>query len=469
MLSNPSLHIAAKIYATSGLTQEDAQWIADRVDLLVGDGSLNPIATALKTANPGILLARYVTTPLVATSSTFQGTVPEGNIPTEHPDWIWMWNPNGDPERIWNTPSRYYILPNSDAGSPVNWPAYWVERVLEFIGVLPFDAVHGDIAVQYLWQFQLEDREKLAQHYGGDSALFQADQEPHIIAIKSGINAAGLLLLLNNFGINNPYFLGTRRYNLDGLNHQYIFTTFSGGQLAYQAPSTVETLMGIIDLCKADGKICMLASAIGADPPWDLDLIKYCVHAQMLVSQHPYTYLNLDPAEGGSWEHLQTLFTDYAEAFETDFGQPTGERYEEEGVWKRYFTNGLLEIDLVNHTYSFTDTKPQPPTILGSGFERGAIPERVPAVKSPELNLKQLAEDYYGSAHYLFMLLKQNSLSLASIQSYSAADLNSPVLLMRSSPASLIAGQTIELPPKGLRKGLSEAERRRKQTTYIPI
>lgn len=470
MLINPSITYAGKIYATAGLTPEDAAWIGPRVDLLVTDNSGDNIAADIKTANPAILLMRYIVSCVVSTGETFEAAVPEGDIPTEHPDWIWMWNPNGEPEKIWMNPARYYILPNS--GGETGWAADWVQKVLDYIGALPFDGVHGDVAVQSLLQFKVE-QEKLWQYYElnypeDPDGAFRNDQESYIAALRAGLNSAGLLAGFNNFGINNPYFVAYRLPNIDWLNHQYIFVTLLNDQPAYQAANVVETLMDIIDVCKAAGKICMLATGIG-EPPWDLDFLKYCVHCHMLVSQHPYTYLNLDPAQGGSWAHLQTLFNDYAEAFQTDFGEPTGERYKEEGIWKRQFTNGLLEIDLVNHTYSFAWGKPQPPTILGSGEGAGTSGRDIIPAGAPETNLKELVEDYYGSAHYLFMVLNQNGLSVPTIETYDAVDLRAPVNLMRCSTPELMGGQVITLPPRGSRKRVAEAERRRKQSTYVPV
>lgn len=371
---------AAKIYATAGLNYDDASWIAKRAALLVADASIDIIATALKSANRDMLLVRYVTTPLVwEGSNTYKGTVPEGDIPSEHPDWIWMWNPPvGDPERIWNTPSRYYILPNSGSGA---WPAYWVEQVLEFIGALPFDGVHGDIAVFSLLKFQDQDKDKLAQHYGGDDELFLADQEPYITALRNGLNAAGLFAIFNNFGITNPYFLNTRLNNIDGFNHQYIFMTLSGDAPVYQAATIAEGLMDIIDKCKAAGKICMLASAPVTNDPqeWDMHKIKYCLYAHMLVAQIPHTYFNIDPPSGGNWQLMQALFNDFGEAFQTDFGQPLGERYKEGGIWKREFVNGLLQVDLVNHTYAFDVAEAWVPSILRTGEGLVGVPGRATA------------------------------------------------------------------------------------------
>lgn len=65
-----------------------------------------------------------------------------------------------------------------------------------------------------------------------------------------------------------------------------------------------------------------------------------------------------------------------------------------------------------------------------------------------EIDLIELAEKYYGSKHYLFLILSHNVISL---------------------PASFSGGEIIELPPRGLGARLALAEKYRKKATYQPV
>lgn len=66
----------------------------------------------------------------------------------------------------------------------------------------------------------------------------------------------------------------------------------------------------------------------------------------------------------------------------------------------------------------------------------------------PEVNLIELAEKYYGSKHYLFLILSHNGISL---------------------PASFSGGEIIELPPRGPGARLSLAERLMNWVHYQPV
>lgn len=354
-----SLHYAAKLYATIGLTQEDAKWLAARCDLFITDGSGEQIVSALRSLNPGMKLFRYFGNPLVGTqkSGGFRGAVWENYIESEHPDWIWRDNQD-PPQKIWKTGKKYFIAPENGydppKGSVQPWANYWLTKVLEAIGNLPYHGVKADLSAQSLKQFHEPERTKLPYRYdaGGDidaaDVIFVPLQEARMAALKAGLNAADLLFIPNNIGILIDHFLSNRVPNIDGFLHQWIFMTYRSGGDKYQPESTAEAMMDILDACRALGKLMIIACS----PSWDLEEIRYCVHCYNLVSSHPYTFLNIDTA--GGWEDLQTLFNNYSEAFETDFGQPVGERYKESGVWKRRFENAMiLEINLINRTYSF--------------------------------------------------------------------------------------------------------------------
>lgn len=65
-----------------------------------------------------------------------------------------------------------------------------------------------------------------------------------------------------------------------------------------------------------------------------------------------------------------------------------------------------------------------------------------------EVNLIELAEKYYGSKHYLFLILSHNGISL---------------------PASFSGGEVIELPPRGPGARLTLAERCMNWGNYQPV
>jgi len=352
-----SLQLAAKIYSSSGLTSADAAWIAARVDFLIADGSVDDIVDDMKIARPEILLLRYIATPVVSTVplGQFKAAVYENDMPS---DWFW---PDGEGNKIWVGPleTAYYVLPS--VGGVSGWPDFFADAVLAYIGNRAFDGVHGDIAAQRLQHYP-DEYELLKDHYEDNNVLFRADQEPHIARLRSRFNDAGFFFMTNNVGILGDYFLNSRVPNIDGFNHQWIFMNKPG---TYQTESQAESLMDRVDECIPLGKLILIQA--GPNPNWDQEEINYCVHAYMLISKNPYTYLALD--FGGAFSDLQTLFNDYGSAFETDFGQPLGDRYKEDGIWKREFVNGLLQVDLVNHTYSFGVAAAGLPKVMGIGTQ----------------------------------------------------------------------------------------------------
>jgi len=65
-----------------------------------------------------------------------------------------------------------------------------------------------------------------------------------------------------------------------------------------------------------------------------------------------------------------------------------------------------------------------------------------------DVNLIEIAENYYGSKHYLFLVLSHNGLSL---------------------PENFSGGETIQLPPRGPGAKLGLAKRMHNQATSVPV
>lgn len=65
-----------------------------------------------------------------------------------------------------------------------------------------------------------------------------------------------------------------------------------------------------------------------------------------------------------------------------------------------------------------------------------------------DFSLIDLVSDHYGSKHYLFRVVNYNGFTL---------------------PVDWDYGDLIELPPRGNRRKLADAERRRKTMTYDPV
>jgi hypothetical protein len=86
-----------------------------------------------------------------------------------------------------------------------------------------------------------------------------------------------------------------------------------------------------------------------------------------------------------------------------------------------------------------------------------------------EINLRELAEEYYGSKHFLFLILSHNGLSEPTMVTYREFGSDVEYRLMRSEPCAVVEGGSLELPPRASRKKLAQAENRRKLYRYIPV
>jgi hypothetical protein len=339
---------AAKIYSTR-LTSEDASWIASHCDLLITDGSSDDWTFEMKATNPDLRLFRYLTTCLVKEPvNTAVTSVPINNLLEEHDNWFWRTEGGGYVYPV-EAPDSYLIDP---AASTDGWSDYWATEALNLIDGLLYEGVHGDLAFIDVGSVR-EKCPDIDSRYPTE-ADFHAAQEPCLSSFRALLNGHDKLLLLNNVtggsSIDQDYLTNTRIFNEDGFNWQaYAMKAKNFPEDPFVGTRGHEFRMDVIDICSGIGKTLVL----GAQPRVNREDILYCIGCYLLVKQDPYVYLNID--WDGNYNNMQMLFNDFGPLFETDYGQPLGPRYEENGVWVREFSRGTVVVNLETHTFEFRD------------------------------------------------------------------------------------------------------------------
>jgi len=337
---------AAKIYSAR-LTAEDASWIASHCDLLITDGSSDEWIFEMKATNPNLRLFRYLTSCLVSEpAGIFTTSVPIGSLLEEQNDWFWR-TEGGDYVHPLEAPDAYLIDP---AASTDGWSEYWATEALNLLDGLLYEGVHGDLAAIDVRSVR-EKCPDIDNRYPAE-ADFHAAQEPCLSSFHDRLNASGRLLILNNVTtislIDRDYLFNTRIYSEDGFNHQaYAMQTKFWPGDPFTEPQSQEFQMDAVDVCAGLGKTLVL----GAQPGIDREDILYCIGCYLLVRQDPYVYLNID--WDGRYSNMHMLFNEFGDLFETDYGQPRGPRYKENGAWVREFSGGTAIVNLEAHTFEF--------------------------------------------------------------------------------------------------------------------
>lgn len=339
---------AAKIYATR-LTSADATWIAEHCDLLVTDGSSDAWTLEMKFANPDLKLFRYFTTCVVREPThIFISSVPLGNLLHERPNWFWT-DTRGDPVSCYGI-RRYLIDP---AFAIDGWADYWTSEALKIMGDLPYDGVHGDLAVIDIRTLR-QACPDIDNRYITETD-FHAAQERYLSMIHFGLNAEGKQLILNNVTANSivdrDYLIHTRIYNEDGFNRQgYAMRYRFQPEDPFAPEEHLELLMDAVDGCAKMGKIVML----GTQPRKSRADIEYCIGCYLLVRNDPYVYLNID--WGGNYGDMQMLFEDFGDILEADYGEPIGARYKSGRVWVRDYSRGTVKVNPQTHRFEFEES-----------------------------------------------------------------------------------------------------------------
>jgi hypothetical protein len=339
---------AAKIYGTR-LTSEDASWIASHCDLLITDGSSDDWTFEMKATNPDLRLFRYITTRLVKEpTEIFITNIPISDLLEEHDNWFWR-TEGGDYVHPVEDPGAYLIDP---AASTDGWSNYWATEALNLIDGLLYEGVHGDLAAIDVASLR-ENCPDIDNRYPTE-ADFHAAQEPCLSSFRALLNGHDKLLLLNNVtcgsSIDPDYLTNTRIFSEDGFNWQaYAMKAKSSPEDPFVGTRGQEFRMDVIDIYSGVGKTLVL----GAQPRVNREDILYCIGCYLLVKQDPNVYLNID--WDGNYNNMQMLFNDFGPLFETDYGQPLGPRYEENGVWVREFSRGTVAVNLQTHTFEFRD------------------------------------------------------------------------------------------------------------------
>jgi len=353
--------LAGKVYTGT----PDADWLAPRYDLLIGDSDLDEATHSMKAQNPDLKLFRYCGTATVTDESGSGHRVYMPGLPSEpsHPEWLWY---DGEAAYIKASTHRWYVMPDSAA-----WHPFWVSGVLSMTDGYPYDGVKGDVCPLDIEEYENFDTtvipwnvDSLKSRYKAEFGSFaeqdfHADQEPHVAWIHDSLNAEGLLLIVNNFGIysrvdtsdyGGAYFENTRRGHIDGLSHQYFPVTVSG----YQPLPGIEDRAAIFDNTSALGKILVLFSRPDTTGVLTREHILYSIGWHLLLRNDPYVYLGFDwGGQGGEYADRQLIYRDYGNLFSVNYGDPVGPRYKRGGMWSRIYTNGIATVDPANYTFVF--------------------------------------------------------------------------------------------------------------------
>jgi len=340
-IENGTILYATKIYNNTKLTTADASWIASHADLLVIDGSGDSFARQMKSENPDLKMFRYFGSCVVGRGSPEPLGAITGyeEISESNPEWFLV---DSEGNRIKQTPKKYIIDPASNG-----WAGYWSSKVLERIGDLPYDGVHGDLAYTDIGHVIPQAKHR----YPGEED-FHRVQERFLATLKQRLNREGKLLILNNFTMSSStdpnYLLNTRLDNCDGFNQQGLVMRWRNNpENRFVNAKRLARGMEIIDECARRKKIVIL----GMQPSPDRREIAYCVGCYLLMKNDPWVYLNIDWA--GKYEHMRRLFREYGDIIDADYGVPVGPRYKENNLWKRKYSEGLVVVNPVKHTFDF--------------------------------------------------------------------------------------------------------------------
>jgi len=363
MDSSPSVPSGGKIYANGeDLILEKALWAARNCSLIITYREMDQFVGRMKEANSRLRLLRYSRPVLISEESMepFPGSVvPIGNLKTAHDDWFWKTeggayiHPANPPHQT----ERYLMDP---AAGPNGFCDYWLTEFLKFADVGFYDGIMADLICIKI--------SKMEQLYPGCSwkyptqAEFEVVQEAFLAKLKEVLNGQGMILIPNSPNIDSPtdpdYLVNVWKDIIDGWNRQWFMMEAKNkpGD-PFMAKATNERFMTISDSYSADGKLVIVQVSpryMGqgfSEEQVRADIL-YCIRGYLLVKNDPWVCMAVD--WNGSFAKMEALFNTFGDLFEYRYGNPVGDRFEEGGVWKRRFENGMIvKVDMTTPTSSF--------------------------------------------------------------------------------------------------------------------
>jgi len=341
---------------------EKALWAARNCSLVITFEKIDQFVGRMKEANSRLRLLRYSRPALTTEESMepFPGSVvPIGNLKTAHDDWFWK-TEGGEyihPTVAPHQSERYLMDP---AAALNGFCDYWVTEFLKFADAGFYNGIMADLTCIRI--------QKMEQYYPGCSwkyptqAEFEVVQEAFLAKLKGVLNEHGMLLVPNSPNIDSPtdpdYLVNVWKDIVDGWNRQWFMMKAKNepGD-PFMTKVNCERFMTICDAYSADGKLVVAqVSPRYMEQGFSEDQVRadilYCIRGYLLIKNDPWVYMTVD--WNGAFAKMEDLFNIFGDLFEYKYGNPVGDRFEEGGVWKRRFENGMIvEVDMAAQTSSF--------------------------------------------------------------------------------------------------------------------
>ncbi|MBI9043233.1 MAG: hypothetical protein JEZ06_02035 [Anaerolineaceae bacterium] len=252
------------------------------------------------------------------------------NIEEQHPDWF-LKDTSGD---YIQTSSEAYI--HMDPGNS-GWQTFSLNRMREIQEKSGWDGVFLDNVDASLNRTRRDNIQQA--RYAGDSAFQEAVTNFLKMLYHSYFKPSGRPLFANILFLKDPAIWFQYLQFLDGAMIEDFAADWDYGFLSVE---DWETHLCIAEKTQQLGKEIILVTQGDQN---DLQRQAFAFGSYLLVQQGQasFRYTN-DENYRNVWMY---------DNYKMDIGQPLGPRYQEDGIWKREFTGGTVEVDPSAHLAQF--------------------------------------------------------------------------------------------------------------------
>ncbi|NMB90455.1 MAG: hypothetical protein GYA17_19000, partial [Chloroflexi bacterium] len=260
-------------------------------------------------------------------------------ISDQHPDWFLL---DSDGNRIED--NNYYLM---DPGNP-EWRTFWIERARQYQASLGWDGIFMDNVEASLGKF---DKRGIRPALYPDDASYQSAIQSFLQQIYTEFTQPeGQLLYGNIISLRDPSVWHSYMQYMDGA----LLEDFAVGwhNDYYDVARWEQQLDYLTDTQRAGKRVILVAQGEQGDN--DRQQFAFASYLLLTEGRAAFRYTNAC-CYRVAWPY---------DNYQIDLGQPLGERYQEGGVWKRDFSNGLVWVDPGAHTSGISlngaDQEPSP-------------------------------------------------------------------------------------------------------------
>lgn len=257
------------------------------------------------------------------------------DVDQNHDEWFLK---DSSGERIgWaQGPGQYWFM---DVGNP-EYQAFWMARVLEFVTDMPPDQDGWDgVYIDTVFAARFAGLERNAT-YVTDAAYEQAAYD-FLARIHDRFQAEGLPILINLWPALTVHSYTEWATLTEGIKIEHFVSTWSSG---YLDPDTWERqVSGLEEI----GRAGIIATVYPKFRDNSAQARIYGLASFLLGRQgtHDFFYYQF-PNDFTFFPPL------WFEEWEVPIGHPLGDRYQEQGVWQRDYSNGRVLVNPTAETYT---------------------------------------------------------------------------------------------------------------------